>query len=218
MASFLDKFADKVNSISNKVVEKTTNGTENIRLSNSIKDEERQINNDYIAIGKKYIELFGKSPAPEFAEFVNDIKKREVLISEYRNKIKQNKGKVNCQNCGAEIDTTAAFCDKCGAKNPVAEQIAREKAEAEAKAAAEAAAKAQAQAQAQAQAAAAQAAATQEQVNAVMNNPSAPQPLNNTENNNAENNSTNKVFCKNCGNEIINGNIFCTNCGTRISE
>lgn len=205
MASFLDKFANKVNDLGNKVVEKTTNSTENIRLTNSIKDEERQITNAYQEIGKKYRELHGADPAPEFAEFLNDIAKREMLIAEYRKKIQQNKGKMNCQTCGAEIECTAAFCAKCGTKNPVAEEIARAKAEAEAKAAAEAAAKAQAQAQAQAakaqaDAAAAQAAAVQNTAAETGAAPEAP---------------VSKTFCKNCGSAIADGNIFCTNCGTR---
>lgn len=207
MASFLDKFANKVNDLGNKVVEKTTNSTENIRLTNSIKDEERQITAAYQEIGKKYRELYGAAPAPEFAELLNDIAKREMLIGEYRKKIQQNKGKMNCQTCGAEIECTAAFCAKCGTKNPVAEEIARAKAEAEAKAKAEAAAKAQAQAEAaaqaakaQAEAAAAQAAAVQETAAETGAAPAAPAA---------------KTFCTNCGKPISEGNIFCTNCGTR---
>lgn len=140
MASFFDKFANKVNELGNKVVEKTSNSTENIRLTTSIKDEERQIANAYQEIGKKYRELCGSNPAPEFAGFLEDIEKREVLIAEYRKKIQQNRGRMNCESCGNEIECTAVFCAKCGAKNPVAEEIAKAKAEAEAKAAAEKAA------------------------------------------------------------------------------
>lgn len=200
MASFLDKFADKVNNISNKVVEKTTSSTENIRLSSSIKDEERQINECYIAMGKKYREIFGSNPAPEFAGFISDIEKREALINGYRSKIQQNKGKVNCTNCGAEIDAAASFCDKCGSKNAFAEQIAREKAEAQAKAAA----KAQATANSNDQ--------TQQNVTEQTQADSTAQDSSAIENN------TVKKFCKNCGNEIICGNVFCTNCGTRVDE
>lgn len=214
MASFLDKFASKVNDLGNKVVEKTSNSTENIRLTNSIKDEERQIASAYQEIGKKYRELYAAAPAPEFAELLKDIAKREILINEYRKKIQQNKGKMNCQSCGFEIECTAVFCAKCGAKNPVAEEIARAKAEAEAKAAAEAAAKAQAQAEAQAAQAKAAAEAAQAQAEAAAAQTAAVQ---NTaaETGAAPTAQITKVFCKNCGNAIADGNIFCTNCGTR---
>lgn len=134
MASFLDKFASKVNDLGNKVVEKTTSSTENIRLNNSIKDEKRQIANDYEEIGKKYRSMFGSNPAPEFAQLLADIEKREVLVAEYRKKIQQNRGKINCPNCGAEMEYTAAFCASCGAKNAAAEEAAKAKAEAEAQA------------------------------------------------------------------------------------
>lgn len=149
MASFLDKIASTVNDFGNKVVEKTSSSTENIRLTNSVKDEERQIASAYQEIGKKYRELYGNNPAPEFAALLEDINKREMLIAEYRKKIQKNRGRINCPNCGNEIEATALFCVKCGTKNTVAEEIAREKAEAEAKAAAakaEAAAKAAAEA------------------------------------------------------------------------
>lgn len=197
MASFFDKVADKVNNLGNKVAQKTTTSTENIRLSSSVKDEERQINETYMAIGKKYREIFGENPAPEFAELIADIEKREALVNEYRKKIQQNKGKTNCENCGNEIEATAPFCAKCGTKNPMAEEIARAKAEAEARAKAEEEAKAQATA-----AVNAQTAQTAAETSAA--------PANNAPAESAP------VFCKNCGNAIAAGNVFCTNCGTRV--
>lgn len=212
MASFFDKFADKVNDLGNKVAQKTSTSTENIRLSSSIKDEERQINDLYITIGKKYRELFGANPAPEFAEFIADIEKREVLVNEYRKKIQQNKGKTNCESCGNEIEAAAPFCAKCGAKNPMAEEIARAKAEAEAKAKAEAEAKAEAAAKAASEAAAAQAQATAA-VNAQTAKTAAETSAVTVVN---EESPEKTIFCKNCGNAIANGNVFCTNCGTRV--
>lgn len=142
MASFLDKLVNTVNDLGNKVVTKTTSSTENLKLTNSIKDEERQIAKAYQEIGKKYREMYGAEPAPEFAALLEDIAKREILIAEYRKKVQQNKGKMSCPSCGTEIECSAVFCAACGAKNPVAEEMARAKAEAEAKAAAEAEAKA----------------------------------------------------------------------------
>ncbi len=188
MASFFDNFASKMNEIGNKVVTATTNSTENIRLTNSIKDEERQIANDYKEIGMKYRELFGAAPAPEFTALLQDIAKREILISEYRKKVLQNKGKVTCSSCGVEIESSCAFCTNCGTKNPVAEEIARAKAEADAQAAAKE--------------------AVNEQTETV--EASAPAPA-------AENTEsvTPEIVCKNCGNPIAEGNVFCTNCGTR---
>ncbi len=146
MASFWDKFTSTVNELGSKVAEKTTSSAENIKLTTSIKDEERQIANAYQEIGKKYRELFGENPGEEFAFLLEDIAKRELLVSEYRKKIQQNKGKMNCESCGAEIECTADFCAKCGTKNPVAEEIRKAKAEAEAQAKAEAEAKAAAEA------------------------------------------------------------------------
>lgn len=214
MASFFDNLADKVNNLGNKVVEKTTTSTENIRLSNSIKEEERLINENYLAMGKKYRELFGSSPEPEFSVYIDDILRREALIEEYRKKIQKNKGKTTCTNCGSEIDSSMAFCDKCGTKNPVAEELAREKAEAEAKAQAEAEAQAQAQAEAEARAAKAQAEAAAANAQAVYEQSKAADETAAISQADSSD-DTKKVFCKKCGSAIIDGNVFCTNCGTR---
>lgn len=216
MASFFDNLADKVNTLGNKVVEKTTNSTENIRLSNAIKEEERQINEDYLAIGKKYRELHGDCPDPVFADFIADIVRREAVVEENRKKIQKNKGKTVCTNCGVEIESTAAFCNKCGTRNPVADEIAREKAEAEAKAAAEAAAEAQAKAEIEAKAAAAAANAAAANAAAVAEQAQAAADTAAQMNTNSSPAVTETVFCKNCGTAIADGNVFCTNCGTRI--
>lgn len=206
MASFLDRFANSVNNFGNKVVEKTSNSTENIRLSSAIKDEERIINETYIAIGKKYRELYGEAPAPEFVELLGEIYKHEAVVADHRLKIQQNKGKTNCQNCGAEIDATAQFCNLCGTKNPMADEIARAKAEAAAKAQAEAAAKAQAEAEARAKAQAANMAFQQN-----FGNAPSPAPVSEPAAGPAV-----AGVCKNCGANVIVGNAFCTNCGTRF--
>lgn len=206
MASFLDKFVNTMSDFGNKVAEKTTSSTENIRLTNSVKDEERQIANAYQEIGKKYREMYGANPAPEFAALLDDIAKREILVAEYRKKIQQNKGKMNCQSCGKEIECTAAYCAGCGAKNPVAEEIARAKAEAEAKAAAERAAREAAAREAQAKAQAA--AQTVEMPKAETAAETVIEAV-------AEEIKPVVKTCSNCGKEVAEGNLFCTGCGTR---
>ncbi|MBO5226702.1 MAG: zinc ribbon domain-containing protein [Ruminococcus sp.] len=202
MANFFDKFVNTMSDFGNKVSEKTTSSTENIRLTNAVKNEERQIANAYQEIGKKYRELYGANPAPEFAAFLDDISKREILVTEYRKKIQQNKGKMPCQSCGKEIECTAAFCAGCGAKNPVAEEIARAKAEAEAKAAAERAAREAAAREAQAKAQAAAQSVDMPQAAPVVDVA-------------AEDVKPIAKTCPNCGKEVAEGNLFCTGCGTR---
>ncbi len=232
MASFFDNLTDKMNVLGNKIVDATTSSTENIKLSNAIKTEERQIADNYKEIGIKYRELFGSDPAPEMAALIQDIAKREMLIAEYRKKIQQNKGKVVCTGCGAEIDSTTSFCTKCGTKNPVAEEIAKAKAEAAAKAQAEAEAKAKAQAdaaaakaKAQAEAAAkaqnAQTEAAQAQVNQTAETAAAtgaaPSPAPASEKAAPEVIEPEvTVSCKNCGSPVAADCVFCTNCGNRL--
>ncbi len=206
MANFFDKFVNTMSDFGNKVAEKTTSSTENIRLTNSVKDEERQIANAYQEIGKKYREMYGADPAPEFAALLDEIAKREILVAEYRKKIQQNKGKMPCQTCGKEIECTAAFCAGCGAKNPVAEEIARAKAEAEAKAAAERAAREAAAREAQAKAQAA--AQTVEMPKAEEASETIIEAV-------AEEIKPVVRTCSNCGKEVAEGNLFCTGCGTR---
>lgn len=210
MANFFDKFVNTMSDFGNKVAEKTTSSTENIRLTNSVKDEERQIANAYQEIGKKYREMYGADPAPEFAALLDDIAKREILVAEYRKKIQQNKGKMPCQTCGKEIECTAAYCAGCGAKNPVAEEIARAKAEAEAKAAAERAAREAQAREAQAKAQAAAQAAVQ---NVEM--PKTEEAAETIIEAVAEEVKPAVKTCSNCGKEVAEGNLFCTGCGTR---
>ncbi len=221
MASFFDNLTDKMNVLGNKIVDATTSSTENIKLSNAIKTEERQIADNYKEIGIKYRELFGSDPAPEMVALIQDIAKRETLIAEYRKKIQQNKGKVVCTGCGAEIDSTTSFCTKCGTKNPVAEEIAKAKAEAAAKAQAEAEAKAKAQAEAAAKAQNAQTEAAQAQVNQTAETAAAtgaaPSPAPASEKAAPEVIEPEvTVSCKNCGSPVAADCVFCTNCGNRL--
>lgn len=115
--SFLDDFTKKVSELSGSVMEKTKTSTENLRLNKAIGDEEKSIAQAYQEIGRKYRQLFGENPLPEFADLLAEIERREAVVAEYRSKVQQNRGKVPCAGCGTEIAVTSAFCPTCGAKN-----------------------------------------------------------------------------------------------------
>lgn len=198
--SFFNDLGKKISTTTSNVVEKTKTSTDTLRLNGLVSDEERNINNAYLNIGKKYVELHAEQPEEDFAEQFAVIAESRKKIDEYKAQIRKNKKLLLCQNCGAEIPETVLFCTKCGAENPVGKRMAEERAAQEAaeRAAREAAA---AQAAAQAQAQAAQAAQPYQA-------PVTP----------AAGNGAAVGFCTNCGKPRMAGAMFCTGCGNRFVD
>ena len=117
MASFFDNLGDKLNSMGKGIADKAKEVTDTTKLNSQIRDEEKKIQNIYVAIGQQYYNQTRENPAPEYAELFQSLVACEKLIAQYKLEVQKIKGVCTCANCGAEIDVNASFCPSCGAKN-----------------------------------------------------------------------------------------------------
>lgn len=118
--AFFDDIGRKISQAGQSAVQKTKDMTEIAKYNSAISDEQAKINAYYSEIGKLYFSLNREAPDERFAPMVNGIAVAESAIEDYREKIKDIKGIVQCSACGAQL-TGGAFCSACGAAVPVEE-------------------------------------------------------------------------------------------------
>lgn len=119
--AFFDDLGKKISQAGQNAVQKTKDMTEIAKYNSAITDEERNIEYLYSEIGKLYVSLYKETPGAEFAGMVKALKNSEEAIANYKEQIKDIKGIVLCENCGAEV-TGTAFCSSCGTPVPVPEK------------------------------------------------------------------------------------------------
>ncbi len=117
--AFFDELGKKISQAGQSAVQKGKEIADIARINSSISDEERKIDDSYREIGKLYFSLHGENPDVDFAALVAGIQESGNKITEYRQQIKDIKGVVCCEKCGAEVSSNAAFCSSCGAPMPV---------------------------------------------------------------------------------------------------
>ena len=101
-----------------KAVEQAKVLTEVTKLNSQIADEEKRINENYLRIGKLYIEIHADDYEEDFSEMLAAITESEKKIQTYKLQIQDVKGVVRCSKCGAEVAKNAAFCGACGEHMP----------------------------------------------------------------------------------------------------
>lgn len=97
-----------------KAVEQAKVLTEVTKLNSQIADEEKRINENYLRIGKLYIDIHTDDYEEDFSEMLAAIAESEKKIQTYKLQIQDVKGVVCCSKCGAEVAKNAAFCGACG--------------------------------------------------------------------------------------------------------
>lgn len=119
---FMDKFkevAGKVGSTVESGVKSVSDNSkkmaEKMKLKKELGQVEADINAAYVEIGKKYVELNAAAPSADYAEFINTIKEKKDEASKLKAELEALEDKAPCPNCGANLDKTQKFCDKCGA-------------------------------------------------------------------------------------------------------
>ena len=127
--AFFDNLGKKISQAGQTAVQKTKEMADIAKLNSSISDEEKKIDNSYREIGKLYVSLHDEEHEAAFAELIAGIHDAEKKISEYQQQIKDIKGVICCEKCGAEVANNAAFCSACGAPMPVVKPVETEAAE-----------------------------------------------------------------------------------------
>ncbi len=190
-----ERFGKKVSDTANNLADKTKTSAETVSLTTKVNAEENKIKTAYTEIGRKYVEAHPADYEDIFQAEIEAINASQAKIAEYKEQIRENKGRMFCGTCGAEIAKTEEKCPYCGADNPVGIKLAQEKAEKESE---EAAKRAEREAQRQAEREARQEAqrvareAAQEKV--------------------AQRRTT-LGFCPKCGAQRVAGADFCVKCG-----
>lgn len=113
---FAAKVGSAVESGAKSVSDNSKKMAEKSKVKREIAQLEAEMNNAYIAIGKKYFELHSASPEADYEDSVNTIAKNIERIEKFRLLLASMDDKQPCSGCGAEVARGQKFCDKCGAK------------------------------------------------------------------------------------------------------
>ena len=123
-----EKIVETLSNTGKTVGEKTKQGTDIVKANVKISTEEKALNDLYCEIGKRYYENNSENPCcDEMKELFDKVSEKVNEIANLKNQVRQLKGVVMCEKCGAEVGLENDFCGKCGAKlvkpEPVIEEI-----------------------------------------------------------------------------------------------
>ena len=121
--AFWDNFSQKASETTAKAVQKAKEISDIAKLNSMISEEETRINNTYYQIGKLYAAIHSNDCEEEFAGMISVIKEADEKIKSCRQQIQDIKGVVRCAQCGAEVQSDAAFCSSCGAPMPKVQPV-----------------------------------------------------------------------------------------------
>lgn len=121
--AFFDDLGKKISKAGQNAVQKGKELADIAKINSAVYDEEKKIDDNYREIGKLYFSLRGENPEVDFAAMIAAIHESESKIAEFKQQIKDIKGVVCCEKCGAEVSNNAAFCSACGAPMPVVKPV-----------------------------------------------------------------------------------------------
>lgn len=122
--AFFEQLGKRLTDAGQNVTQKTQNITELTRLNSAISEREKKISQLFLALGQAYYEVHKNDDAAEEPERIAEINALYAEIFEHRERIKQIKGVVKCENCGADVPLNASYCNACGTKVNRAEPAA----------------------------------------------------------------------------------------------
>jgi len=113
--AFFGEIGKKISETTQSAVKGTKDFAEVTKLNSQISDEQKQIDNAYLQMGKLYYDRFATTTDDaEFAAFCTAINQNLAKISTLRAEIQKIKGIKKCTGCGAEVPMTTSFCGFCG--------------------------------------------------------------------------------------------------------
>lgn len=114
--AFFEQLGKRLSDAGQDVAQKTRNLADVTQLNSANNDKEKQIKRLIFDLGKAYYENHKNDFTAEGVEIISNINALYREINENNEKIKQIKGFIKCENCGADIAPNTAFCTKCGTK------------------------------------------------------------------------------------------------------
>ncbi len=113
--AFFDEIGKKLSQTGQMAVQKTKEMADVAKLNAAVSEEEKKINQTYFQIGQLYFSLHKQDYETDFSALIVSLQESLEKVENLKKQIQSVKGVVRCENCGAEIPNTAAFCSSCGA-------------------------------------------------------------------------------------------------------
>jgi len=116
MAFFKD-LGNKITNVSGNAISRVQDFSSSVVIRSKIADEEKNINNAYMQIGKLYCEKHAGDYEPEFASFFQVVGNCRKRIEEYNVQLTNMHEQDHCEKCGAELIKGNSVCPMCGFDN-----------------------------------------------------------------------------------------------------
>lgn len=115
--AFFDNLSERLSGKGKEAADAAKKVAEIANLKSRISSAETEIKKNYRKIGEAYYEAYKSAEVTcEFEEYVQAIRDAKSTVEEYRRKINELKGDVECKGCGASIKAGSSFCPNCGTK------------------------------------------------------------------------------------------------------
>lgn len=119
---FMDKVKDMAGGVGDTLKKGVKNVSESsqklsdkMKLKKKISDLEKEMNEIYLEIGKKYLETHKDGISGEMAEFADRINAINADVAAAQQELDELSDKMICPSCGVAVPKDQRFCDKCGA-------------------------------------------------------------------------------------------------------
>ena len=122
--NFFNKLGKKATETYQFTKEKTTKISEELKLKNKINENKSKIEEIYIEIGKcVYNEYKTEEKCDKLTEKCEEIMALQEENHRLEDKILGIKNLKKCIKCNFEISKDSEFCNKCGEKQPIDENV-----------------------------------------------------------------------------------------------
>lgn len=114
---------DSLTTAGQEVSQKAKNATENVRLGNLIKNNDKMVDKLLYQVGLKYYEAHGQEEKTEYQELFAEINRLKSENAAYQQELDNLAATNKCPQCGFGNNAGAKFCISCGAplnQTPVA--------------------------------------------------------------------------------------------------
>lgn len=121
--AFFDRMKDSLTTAGQEVSQKAKNATENVRLGNLIKNNDKMVDKLLYQVGLKYYEAHGQEEGTEYQELFAEINRLKSENAAYQQELDNLAATNKCPQCGFGNNASAKFCISCGAplnQTPVA--------------------------------------------------------------------------------------------------
>lgn len=113
--AFFDKMMDSISIAGQEVSQKAKTATENVRIGNQIKANERMIEKLTYQVGLRCVEKYVNDSDSEYKDLFAEILRLRKENMDYRAELQQASAVNTCPKCGYSNNTSAKFCISCGA-------------------------------------------------------------------------------------------------------